>query len=77
LQHLVKRWGCTLRDVVAFGDDVNDVGMVQASGLGVAVENAVPEVLVVVDQVINSNNADGVAHTLRTLLVHSPTSAKT
>lgn len=68
LAGLVKRWGLDMRQVVAFGDDTNDVGMVNAAGLGVAVENAVPEVVAVADHVTCSNNDDGVAAVLRTLL---------
>jgi hydroxymethylpyrimidine pyrophosphatase-like HAD family hydrolase len=68
LRHVVERWGYSLAQVVAFGDDTNDVGMVEASGLGIAVENAVPEVMAVADHVTRSNNADGVALALRTLL---------
>jgi Cof subfamily protein (haloacid dehalogenase superfamily) len=68
LRYLIERWGYGMAQVVAFGDDTNDVGMVQASGIGVAVENAVPEVLAVADHVTRSNNADGVAHALAALL---------
>jgi hydroxymethylpyrimidine pyrophosphatase-like HAD family hydrolase len=72
LAHLVERWGYSIEQVVAFGDDINDVGMVAASGLGVAVENAVPEVIAVADHVTASNNADGVAAVLREFLAQRP-----
>jgi hydroxymethylpyrimidine pyrophosphatase-like HAD family hydrolase len=54
--------------VVAFGDDVNDVEMVRRAGLGVAVENAIPAVKAVARQVTRSNDEDGVALVLEELL---------
>jgi Cof subfamily protein (haloacid dehalogenase superfamily) len=70
LRHLVAQWGCTLAEVVAFGDDVNDVDMVRDSGLGVAVANAVPEVLAVANRITLSNDEDGVALVIDELLNH-------
>jgi len=46
---------------VAFGDDVNDVEMVQNCGIGVAVANAIDEVKVVSNHICASNDEDGVA----------------
>lgn len=46
---------------VAFGDDVNDVEMVEHCGIGVAVENAIEKVKNVADDICPSNNDDGVA----------------
>ncbi|MEZ4867463.1 MAG: HAD family hydrolase [Caldilineaceae bacterium] len=68
LTNLVADWGVTLADVVALGDDVNDVEMVRLCGVGVAVANAVDEVKAVADEVTYSNDEDGVAATLEKLL---------
>ena len=43
---------------------VDDVEMLEAVGLGVAVANAKPEVLAVADQVTDGNKEDGVARAL-------------
>lgn len=51
----------SLNDIVAFGDDVNDVEMLQICGTGVAVSNAVMEVKNVADCITLSNDQDGVA----------------
>ncbi len=53
--------GFTLADCIAFGDNYNDIEMLEAVGLGVAVANAKPEVLAVADAVTEGNKADGVA----------------
>ncbi len=68
LRFLAQRWSIGLEQFMAFGDDVNDVEMLRACGVGVAVANAVPEVLAVADRVTASNNEDGVALVLNELL---------
>lgn len=71
LRFVVDRWQLGMRQVAAFGDDVNDVEMVRLSGLGVAVDNAIPEVKVVADRITLSNDDDGVALVLAELLNHT------
>lgn len=53
--------GIGIEDIVAFGDDSNDVEMLKLCGTGVAVANAVPEALKAADEVTLSNDEDGVA----------------
>lgn len=48
--------------VVAFGDNLNDIPMLQAADLAVAVDNAYPEVKEVADVVIGASYHDAVAH---------------
>ena len=54
----------TLRDFAAFGDSLNDLPMLQAAGLSVAVANARPDVIAQCDDTCPSNQEDGVAHYL-------------
>ncbi|MGH3858692.1 HAD hydrolase family protein [Actinokineospora sp.] len=63
LGHLGLGWSA----VIAYGDGLNDVSMLAASGVGVAVANACEEALRVADRVIPSNDDDGVAWDLREL----------
>jgi Cof subfamily protein (haloacid dehalogenase superfamily) len=55
-------------DVIAFGDFLNDVPMLAWAGRGVAVANAHPEVLAIADEVTASNDDDGVAIVLESLV---------
>ena len=55
-------------EVTAFGDDLNDLGMLTSSGIGVAMANSVPEALQAADRVTLSNTEDGVAVFLEDLL---------
>lgn len=51
----------TIKNIMAFGDNYNDIEMLKAVGVGVAVKNAKQEVLSVSDCVTESNKEDGVA----------------
>ena len=49
---------------MAFGDNYNDMSMLQEAGLGIAVGNARKAVKEVADHVVAPFNEDGVAHFL-------------
>lgn len=57
-----------MQDVTAFGDNYNDIDMLQAVGRGVAVSNAIPEVLAVADLITSTNKENGVAEVLEATL---------
>lgn len=58
---LAKSLNISLSDIVSFGDDINDMEMLQICGTGVAVSNAIMDVKAVADCVTLSNDEDGVA----------------
>lgn len=68
LARLCDRWCIDRADVVAFGDNLNDVEMLRFAGLGVAMGNAEPEAVAAADRVTLTNNEDGVAAVIETLL---------
>jgi len=57
-----------MKNVLAFGDNFNDIDMLKSVGKGVAVENAIEEVLAIADTVTSKNIEDGVANYLETNL---------
>lgn len=61
LEWLAARYGLTLQDTLAVGDGSNDMDMLQAAGLGVAMGNADAEIKAVADLVCPPNSEDGVA----------------
>jgi len=65
---LKKHYDLTLQDVMAFGDNYNDVDMIQAAGMGVAVMNARDEVKAVAREITLSSVDDGVAVVVERLL---------
>ena len=56
-------------EIVAFGDNHNDIGMLQLAGLGVAMGNAHEEVKAAADYVTLSNAEDGVAVVIEDLVL--------
>lgn len=68
LEFLLAGWGLDMRSVVAFGDDVNDIDMLAAAALGVAVDNALDTVKDAANVHTASNDEQGVAIVLEELL---------
>ena len=68
LAWLCRRLGVQRGETVAFGNGYNDVRMLRWAGLGVAVADAVPEVLEAADMVAPRTEEDGVAQVLEQLL---------
>jgi len=58
---VAERLGIGVGEIVAFGDDLNDISMLRGCGVGVAVGNALDEVKAVADVVCGGNDDDGVA----------------
>jgi Cof subfamily protein (haloacid dehalogenase superfamily) len=64
LETLCKEHGYDATQCVAFGDMPNDIPMLRWAGWSVAVGNAHPDVIDVVNEVSTSNDDDGVANVL-------------
>ena len=66
---LLKKYYPTIsmNDVVAFGDNFNDIEMLESVGMGIAVANATNEVLRIADRVTDTNKNNGVAKALKEL----------
>jgi Cof subfamily protein (haloacid dehalogenase superfamily) len=55
-----ERLGLVPSEVIAMGDNYNDVEMIQFAGVGVAMGNAPDDIKAVADYVTDTNNNDGV-----------------
>jgi Cof subfamily protein (haloacid dehalogenase superfamily) len=64
LAEVSARLGVAQQDVLAIGDGRNDIDMLQWAGRGVAMGQAVPEVVAAADDVTGSVHDDGVAQEL-------------
>jgi len=58
---LTKKWGIETSEIIAFGDDLNDIDMLQYAGESIAMGNALPEVKAAARYVCGTNENDGVA----------------
>ena len=65
LRRFAEHLGYALDNCMALGDGTNDLSMIEAAGLGVAMSNAHPLVLAAADHVTASNDEDGVARAIR------------
>ena len=54
-------WGIKPEEIVAFGDDLNDIDMLGYAGVGVVMDNALEQVKTVADYICDTNDNDGLA----------------
>ena len=59
-----KVFSIPTQNIISIGNDYNDISMFKLSGVSIAVKNATPDILEIVDEITDSNNEDGVAKIL-------------
>lgn len=72
LLYLTDYLGIKRQDMVAIGDGLDDIDMINGVGLGVAMGNAAPEVKRVAKWVTRSNDENGVAYMLKEFFRKQP-----
>jgi len=70
--YLCSLYGLEQENVMAFGDSPNDGAMIKAAGIGVAMGNATDDIKYEADITAPTNDEEGVAYTIRTLLFGEP-----
>ena len=58
---LCNYYDIPIEDVVAFGDDTNDMSMMSGCGKGIAMGNAIPLIKDIADEICDTNQNDGMA----------------
>lgn len=72
LVRLAQLLGVDIRDTIAIGDNINDLSMIRAAGLGVCVANAVPEAKPFADYVTKATcNEGAVAEVIRRFVLEA------
>ena len=71
LSYLAGYLKVPLKNVLAIGDDVNDISMLKAAGIGVAMKNSPSEVISQVDYLAPGNDEGGLALMINYLLSDS------
>jgi Cof subfamily protein (haloacid dehalogenase superfamily) len=69
LEAIIRYFGIEKEQTISFGDNQIDIPMLKASGVGVAMGNAVKEVKENADYVTTSNDEDGVAEYIEKFLL--------
>jgi hydroxymethylpyrimidine pyrophosphatase-like HAD family hydrolase len=65
LLRFAEKMGFTREQTMACGDGNNDLGLMKAAGLSIAMGNSDPDVLEAADHVTEDNEHDGVAQAIR------------
>ena len=68
LLDVLKVWDIDPQNVIGFGDNHNDISMITAVGLGIAMGNAEEEVKRRAKRITLSNEEDGIAQVLNEIL---------
>lgn len=68
IEQIAQMHGYTLENVMAFGDEDNDLEMLQDCGVGVVMANGSAKALAIADEVTASNLDDGVAVKIESML---------
>ncbi len=71
LSVLADHLGIKKEEIVAFGDDLNDIGLFQGAGFKVAMGNAEQTIKDLSDHICGSNREDGVAKAIDDLIIPS------
>jgi hydroxymethylpyrimidine pyrophosphatase-like HAD family hydrolase len=72
LARLATDLGVPLAETLAIGDGSNDISMLRAAGLGVAMGHAAPSVRLAADVVTASNTDDGAAQAIERYILSEP-----
>lgn len=71
LQVILDHIGVQREQTIAFGDNCNDVAMLEYAGIGVAMGHAPQDVRAYADYVTGSNDEDGVGHALHKFVLNT------
>ncbi len=62
---ILERYGLSADECIAFGDSENDIEMLRAAGIGVAMENGTEEAKLAADYITTDCDDDGIANALK------------
>lgn len=68
IEHLIRELSILPEEVIAIGDNINDISMLQNAGKGIAMGNSVPLVKEQADFITKDNNSSGVSKALKVFL---------
>ena len=67
MEIIAKHYGIERSQIIAFGDQMNDIPMIKYAGMGVAMKNAPDDVKKYADLIAPANDESGVAYVLEKL----------
>ncbi len=65
IQFLANKLNIKTEEIMTIGDNSNDTEMIKNAGLGIAMENAAPEIKKIADDITTSNEQNGVGQAIK------------
>ena len=65
IRYLIDKIGILPEEVIAIGDNINDLRMIQNAGLGIAMQNGTQDVKNQAKYITEDNNCEGIANALK------------
>lgn len=65
IDYIAKEMGIPRDRIIAFGDEDNDLEMIEYAGIGVAMSNGIDDLKTIANEITLSNNEDGIAKFLQ------------
>lgn len=59
VEAICRKYGCTMENIAYVGDDINDIEVIRAAGLGFSVPDAIPAVRRAADYVTSNKGGEG------------------
>ena len=69
IKALLEKYGIDRSELMCIGDSENDISMIEFSGLGIAMGNAIDSLKKVADYITDTNNNDGVAKAIQKFIL--------
>ena len=69
IEELARKLDIKNEEIIAIGDNINDKKMIENAGIGVVMEGSTQEVINVANFVTDSNDNDGVANALKSIVL--------
>ena len=69
IEFLMNELNVKKEEVVAIGDNTNDFKMLENAGLGISLEGSHPKAIDKADEIVKSNDLDGVAEAIEKYVI--------
>ncbi len=70
IEYLINILNVKPEEVVAIGDNINDIEMIQNSGLGIVMGNSNPKMKEIADKIVSDNNNEGVLEAIQKYILN-------
>lgn len=69
IEYLIEKLNIKKEEVMAIGDNINDIEMIKNAGMGIAMGNSAPQVKDIADFITSDNDSNGVAEAINKYII--------